>query len=90
MIAAELVGTWQLFQQMQIRDRDPTEHRANDAQKPLIRPAEIQIAEMCASIADLVGSSVDGTIRVTGEFRNGSRREDIGINDVRSEVWHEP
>ena len=69
-----------------IRNRNPTHHGTDNADKTLIRPAEVQIREMCMSVKNLMGCAIDGPLIVPGKSADRRWREYIRGNYAMPKV----
>lgn len=75
-----------LFQQIPIRDRDPAEHGTDDAEKPLVCSAEVQISQWRQTVGELLRCSVNAAVQMTGEASDRSRGEDVCVDNVSPEI----
>ena len=62
---------------MLVRHRDPTQHRAHDAEVALIRSNKVQTIQRCLAVPELIRTTINGSGCVFSELLDGQRREGV-------------
>ena len=75
---------------MPIRHADAADDGAHDSNEPLIGSAQEHVGQVGCAVELFIRSAVNCAVVVPREPADCLGREDVGVDHVRSEIWHKP